>query len=146
MRSPPPRRIPSSALVAFLGIALLISWGATGPASAQDAVDVSARLEAVLDHARARYGFPGATAAVALPDGTVATAATGLADVELGQDHDAGDAHAGCEHRQDLRRGYGSGAGKRGALSRPTFSPITWASARGSTRCPMRTASPSATS
>jgi D-alanyl-D-alanine carboxypeptidase len=86
MRSPPPRRIPSSALVAFLGIALLISWGATGPASAQDAVDVSARLEAVLDHARARYGFPGATAAVALPDGTVATAATGLADVELGQE------------------------------------------------------------
>ena len=39
-------------------------------------------LAGLLSDFRARYGFPGATAAVALPDGTVLTAATGLADLE----------------------------------------------------------------
>jgi D-alanyl-D-alanine carboxypeptidase len=43
------------------------------------------RLAATLDEFRERYGFPGATAAIALPDGTVTTAATGLADVEAGR-------------------------------------------------------------
>jgi D-alanyl-D-alanine carboxypeptidase len=43
------------------------------------------RLAATLDEVRARYGFPGATAAIALPDGTVIAAATGLADLEAGR-------------------------------------------------------------
>ncbi len=39
-------------------------------------------LGVTLDSLRQVYGFPGATAAYALPDGSVETAATGLADVE----------------------------------------------------------------
>jgi D-alanyl-D-alanine carboxypeptidase len=39
-------------------------------------------LTSVLVGFQARYGFPGATAAIALPDGTVLTAAVGFADVE----------------------------------------------------------------
>ncbi|HDQ00799.1 MAG TPA: class A beta-lactamase-related serine hydrolase [bacterium] len=40
-------------------------------------------VQAVLDSLRHEYKFPGATAAYILPDGTVETVATGLADVEL---------------------------------------------------------------
>ncbi|MDG4650356.1 serine hydrolase [Roseibacterium sp. SDUM158017] len=54
--------------------------GVAAPLAAQDG-----RLAATLDEFRERYGFPGATAAIALPDGTVMTAATGLADVEAGR-------------------------------------------------------------
>lgn len=43
---------------------------------------VETELRTTLEALRDRYGFPGATAAIALPDGTIATAATGLADVE----------------------------------------------------------------
>lgn len=59
--------------------------GAFQPATAQDAAGLSARLHATLEDFRARYDFPGGTAAIALPDGTVATAASGLADVENGR-------------------------------------------------------------
>jgi D-alanyl-D-alanine carboxypeptidase len=38
-------------------------------------------LEQVLSGFHERYGFPGATAAMALPDGSVVTAATGVADL-----------------------------------------------------------------
>lgn len=41
-----------------------------------------ARFQAELDSLRMQYGFPGATAAAILPDGTIVVAATGLADVE----------------------------------------------------------------
>lgn len=51
-------------------------------ASPAGADDIPARLETLLDGFRSEYGFPGATAAVALPDGKVITAATGLADTE----------------------------------------------------------------
>jgi D-alanyl-D-alanine carboxypeptidase len=54
--------------------------GLAAPLAAQDD-----RLAATLDAFRDRYGFPGATAAIALPDGTVMAAATGLADVEAGR-------------------------------------------------------------
>jgi D-alanyl-D-alanine carboxypeptidase len=54
--------------------------GLAAPLAAQER-----RLAATLDEFRERYGFPGATAAIALPDGTVMTAATGLADVEAGR-------------------------------------------------------------
>lgn len=42
----------------------------------------SSKLNRALEDFRASYGFPGATAAIALPDGTVVAAATGLADIE----------------------------------------------------------------
>ena len=41
-------------------------------------------LQEALDSARAEYGFPGATAAAVLADGSVVVAATGLADAESG--------------------------------------------------------------
>jgi D-alanyl-D-alanine carboxypeptidase len=43
------------------------------------------RLASVLEDFHARYGFPGATSAIALPEGTVMSAVTGLADVEQGR-------------------------------------------------------------
>ncbi|HMB11523.1 serine hydrolase domain-containing protein, partial [Saliniramus sp.] len=57
-----------------------IAAGLTASAWAQED-----RLAAVLDDFHTRYGFPGATAAISLPDGTMVTAATGLADVENGR-------------------------------------------------------------
>jgi D-alanyl-D-alanine carboxypeptidase len=42
----------------------------------------SGSLEDLLSAFHERYGFPGATAAIALPDGEILTAAIGLADVE----------------------------------------------------------------
>ncbi|MEE4638785.1 MAG: serine hydrolase domain-containing protein [Wenzhouxiangella sp.] len=53
---------------------------ACGPTS--QAADLSERLESTLEEFRIRHAFPGATAAIALPDGRVASAAVGLADVE----------------------------------------------------------------
>jgi D-alanyl-D-alanine carboxypeptidase len=44
-----------------------------------------ARLAATLEGFRADYGFPGATAAIVLPEGRMLTAATGLADPETGR-------------------------------------------------------------
>src|SRR6056297_1842013 len=62
-------------LACWLALAVLVA-----PVTAQED-----RLASVLEDFHARYGFPGATAAIALPDGTVMTAATGLADVEDGR-------------------------------------------------------------
>lgn len=64
--------------------AVLFAICAVTPVSAQDNVRMHDGLQEVLDTFRDRYDFPGATAAVALPDGTVIVAATGLADVEAG--------------------------------------------------------------
>jgi len=52
------------------------------PLMAQEGVDITMRLEAMLEDFHVRYAFPGATAAIALPDGTVVSVAVGLADVE----------------------------------------------------------------
>jgi D-alanyl-D-alanine carboxypeptidase len=49
-----------------------------------EADDLQMRLQDLLDGFHAEYGFPGATAAVASPDGEVIAASTGLADVEAG--------------------------------------------------------------
>ncbi|MBA3910942.1 MAG: hypothetical protein C0524_13975 [Rhodobacter sp.] len=46
--------------------------------------DMQTGLQSLIDGFLAKYGFPGATVAIALPDGTVIVAATGLADVEAG--------------------------------------------------------------
>ena len=52
------------------------------PLMAQDAPALSTQLQATLDDFRERYAFPGATVAIVLPDGTLVTAAAGLADIE----------------------------------------------------------------
>ncbi|KJS37207.1 MAG: beta-lactamase [Hyphomonas sp. BRH_c22] len=52
------------------------------PGKAHEGPHLSLRLEAILEEFHDSYAFPGATAAIALPDGTIVTAATGLADVE----------------------------------------------------------------
>lgn len=73
----------------LLAAGIVATMIAAAPGSAQDAAGLSAALEATLEATleafRARHGFPGATAAIVLPDGTLATAATGLADVESGR-------------------------------------------------------------
>ncbi|WP_370400381.1 serine hydrolase domain-containing protein [Sulfitobacter sp. JB4-11] len=50
--------------------------------SAVHALDLSSEVQKVLDGYRIAHGFPGATVAYVLPDGTVETLATGLADAE----------------------------------------------------------------
>ncbi len=55
------------------------------PVRAQDGPDLSTRLATTLGEFHDRYAFPGATAAIALPDGKVVTAVTGLADLENGR-------------------------------------------------------------
>jgi len=54
-------------------------------ATAGEPAGLTDRLGATLGAFREAYGVPGATAAIALPDGRVVTAATGLADVEAGR-------------------------------------------------------------
>ncbi|MGC9418648.1 MAG: serine hydrolase domain-containing protein [Rhodovulum sp.] len=65
-------------LLAAIGLCLVTA----APATAQDP---ASELAAVLDRFRDRYGFPGATAAIALPGNRVIKAASGLADVEAGR-------------------------------------------------------------
>lgn len=67
-------RICKFAASAALAVAVLLP-AAGGGAEAET-------LGGLLDTFRTRYAFPGATAAIALPDGQIVTAATGLADVE----------------------------------------------------------------
>jgi D-alanyl-D-alanine carboxypeptidase len=71
-----PIRTSALALAMLLSIVASVAQAGAGPAS---------RIAEALEAFRERYGFPGATAAIALPDGTVLTAATGLADVESGR-------------------------------------------------------------
>jgi len=63
---------------------LVLGWAA--PAMAEEPVRLTDRLGATLEAFREDYAFPGATAAVALPDGRVVTAATGFADIEAGRE------------------------------------------------------------
>jgi len=67
----------------LMAVCIIASLATVAPAGARNGVNLSADLAATLQDFRARYGFPGATAAIALPDGTVVTAVTGLADVEF---------------------------------------------------------------
>ena len=62
---------------AVLGAAALVA----SVTSAAERTQTEA-LQDMLDTFRDLYGFPGATAAIALPDGQIVTAATGFADVE----------------------------------------------------------------
>ncbi|MFU8863254.1 MAG: serine hydrolase domain-containing protein [Rhodobacterales bacterium] len=65
---------------------ILLTYSLALTLLAAPVVSQEGRLTAVLEDFHERYAFPGATAAIALPDGTVLTAATGLADVEAGRD------------------------------------------------------------
>lgn len=65
----------------LVATALAASLALTGPALAETP---QVRLQDLLDSFQQDYGFPGATAAMALPDGSVVTAATGVADAEAG--------------------------------------------------------------
>jgi len=69
----------------ILTAAMIVCVAASTPLIAQNGPDLSARLETTLGDFQERYGFPGATAAIALPDGSVVVAAVGLADVEAGR-------------------------------------------------------------
>lgn len=66
--------------VAVTGAMIVAALCAPPPAIAGPAE----ALQDALESARAEYGFPGATAAAVLADGSVVVAATGLADVESG--------------------------------------------------------------
>jgi D-alanyl-D-alanine carboxypeptidase len=68
-----------------IATAIAATLGAVAPVTAQSTAGLSARLDMTLEEFHVRYGFPGATTAIALPDGTVTAAATGLADVESGR-------------------------------------------------------------
>ena len=61
---------------AALVVALLVL--ARAPVATAADPDLQARVQAELDRARAEAGFPGVTAAIALPDGRVVVAASGL--------------------------------------------------------------------
>ncbi len=77
------KRLAAAAAVAVAACAA----GPSGPSDTSDSArDARVReaLQEALDGVRATAGFPGATAAVVLPDGTVIEVATGLADVETG--------------------------------------------------------------
>ncbi len=76
----------SAVRAALATAATILSLAAGGPAEAQGDTRLATRLADTLEAFRGRYGFPGATAAIAQPDGTVTTAAAGLADVEAGRD------------------------------------------------------------
>jgi D-alanyl-D-alanine carboxypeptidase len=55
---------------------------AAGSVLGTAAMAENTELPDLLSEFQERYGFPGATAAIALPDGEIVTSATGLADVE----------------------------------------------------------------
>lgn len=63
----------------------LVLAGFAAPLTAQDNSDLAMRLEATLGDFHDRYGFPGVTAAIVLPEVTTVSAATGLADLENGR-------------------------------------------------------------
>ncbi len=72
------RRVGWSAICFFcLSLLLIVSQPRTIAST-----DLTQTFQSALDNARHQYGFPGATAAYVLPDGTVGVAATGFADIE----------------------------------------------------------------
>jgi len=75
-------RISPASFAASMAFTALIGSGA---ALAEQQEAMPARLSATLNEFRARYGLPGVTAAIALPDGEVLAASSGLADVESGR-------------------------------------------------------------
>lgn len=68
-----------------LAVGYMAILGSALPAMGQDVSELSSRLDETLLEFQASYGFPGATAAIALPDGAIVTSATGLANAETGR-------------------------------------------------------------
>jgi len=68
----------------MMAVASLV-FAVTAAAAAESSADLSAQLAATLEEFQERYDFPGATAAVVLPDGSLATASSGFADIEAGR-------------------------------------------------------------
>ncbi len=62
---------------------LTLGFSVSAPVLAADQDVLETELRALLEQFHADYDFPGATAAIALSDGTVISAAVGLADVEV---------------------------------------------------------------
>ena len=75
-----------TAIQAALAVALGVLPFAVPAPSAEPEEILTIQLKETLAGFQERHDFPGATAAIALPDGTVITVATGLADVEAGCD------------------------------------------------------------
>jgi D-alanyl-D-alanine carboxypeptidase len=76
---------------AFLGVVLMLpavtvagSWSQAVVSTSQAAPALVKAVQAALDSLRVELGFPGATAAIWLPDGSVTGFATGLADSGTG--------------------------------------------------------------
>ena len=63
-------------------VAVLAVVAAVLTCTASQADTLQTRMRALLDRFHSEYGFPGATTAIALPDGTLSVVATGLADAE----------------------------------------------------------------
>ncbi len=71
--------------IAFFAITLLFGTSIVGcHPTAQNNLDPTVQFQETLDALREEYGFPGATAAYVLSDGTAGVVATGLADIEGG--------------------------------------------------------------
>jgi D-alanyl-D-alanine carboxypeptidase len=68
----------------LIAVATLCILGVARQATAQAIGDLTRRFQAELDRLQKADGFPGATAAFALPDGRVVGVATGVADRETG--------------------------------------------------------------
>ena len=68
-----------------LAAGIFFAMGSLPPAAARNVTEFAEQLDMAMQEVHDRYGFPGATAAIALPDGTIVTTAIGLADVETGR-------------------------------------------------------------
>ncbi len=77
-------QIRTAVLIFFLGIKCFALPGKSSEKTSEKASDcnVSENFQSALDAFQKQYGFPGATAAYVLRDGTVGSVATGLADIE----------------------------------------------------------------
>ena len=76
--------VPVVFVLVIAGISVLMN-SEKPPLEEPDTVRFSTEFQAALDEFQRTYGFPGATAAYVLKDGTTFVAASGLADVEEGR-------------------------------------------------------------
>lgn len=81
---PWPRNTVRSLGLLSLFFAVTIFSPAPANAQVRQTADLKETFQLALDTLQRQYEFPGATAAYSLPDGTVESVATGMADVEAG--------------------------------------------------------------
>ena len=70
-------RVCASRLARLAFVAAVVAWGACAVAG-----DLQLKVQGILDGFRADYGFPGATVAYVMPNGSRGAVASGLADIE----------------------------------------------------------------